>query len=223
MIFDGFLAQLLLGTWITIKLAGCALVLGLSLGIIGMLGSTSKISGLRYLSRIFISLIRGLPELLVLFFIYFGSGFILTKIVGQYIEVTSFTAGVIALGLIFGAYASQTFKGAFRAIPKGQNEAANALGLSQRRIFWYILLPQAWRHALPGLSNLWFVLLKDTALVSLIGLADLMNNAQIAASSTQKPFTFFAVTGVIYLLLTTVSQYVFNYFIQRSNRHLAHL
>lgn len=223
MILDGFLTQLILGTWVTIKLASCALLFGLIVGLIGMLGESRKITFVRYITYSFIALIRGLPELIVLFFIYFGSGFVLTKLFGHYVEVTSFTAGVVALGLIFGAYASQTFKGAFRAIPAGQQEAALALGLSRIHIFSKILLPQAWRHALPGLSNLWFVLLKDTALVSLIGLADLMNNAQIAASSTRKPFTFFVVTAIIYLLLTSISQYILSYFIQRSNRHLARL
>lgn len=217
---EGFLPQLLIGTWTTIKLACSALALGLIIGILGMLGENAKTAWLRYLSTGIISLLRGLPELLVLLFIYFGSGYLLTKLVGQYIEVTSFTAGTIALGLIFGSYASQTFRGAFLAISKGQREAAQALGLRSVQIFWHILLPQAWRHALPGLSNLWFVLLKDTALVSLIGLADLMNTTQIAASSTQKPLTFFAVTACIYLMLTTASQYIFDYLIQRSRHHL---
>jgi len=220
MALDGFLAQLLIGTGVTIKLAGCSLLLGLCLGLLGMIAEQSKIRLIRYLSHTIISLLRGLPELLVLFFIYFGSGFILTQLLGHYVEVTSFTAGVIGLGLIFAAYASQTFRGAFLAIPAGQTEAAKALGLSSLRIFGQILLPQALRHALPGLSNLWYVLLKDTALVSLIGLADLMNNAQIAASSTQKPFTYFALTGLIYLFLTSVSQYFLNRIIYFSNRHL---
>lgn len=218
--FDGFISQLIVGTWVTLKLAVCALLLGLVSGLVGMLGETCKITWLRYLSTTIIGLLRGLPEVLILFFIYFGSGILLSKLWGQYVEVTSFTAGMIALGLIFGAYASQTFRGAFQAIPNGQREAAQALGLTRWYIFRKILLPQAWRYALPGLSNLWFVLLKDTALVSLIGLADLMNNAQIAASSTQKPFTFFVATAIIYLLLTTASQTILNYFIHRSNRHL---
>lgn len=220
---DGFLTQLLIGTWVTIKLACSALVLGLISGIIGMLGENSKITYLRYLCIGFIGLLRGLPELLVLFFIYFGSGYLLSKLLGRYIEVTSFTAGTIALGLIFGAYASQVFRGAFLTIPKGQYEAAQALGIHPAQIFWRILLPQAWRYALPGLGNLWFVLLKDTALVSLIGLADLMNNAQIAASSTQKPFTFFLATACIYLILTTLSQYIFDYLSRRSKQHLIQL
>ncbi len=124
-------------------------------------------------------------------------------------EVNAFIAGVISLGLIFAAYATQTLRGAFLALHKGQKEAAQALGLSSRRTFSHILFPQAWQIALPGLTNLWLVLLKDSALISLLGLSDLMFKAQIASSSTHQPFKFYFTAAIIFLILTSLSQFSF--------------
>jgi His/Glu/Gln/Arg/opine family amino acid ABC transporter permease subunit len=217
---SGYLPILLTGLILTLKVAIVALILGMILGLIGASAEASKVNWLRYLFIGYHSVIRGLPELLILFFIYFGGSEILNKIFRYSAGVSSFVAGVIGLAMIFGAYASQTFRGAFLAIPKGQTEAAKALGLDRWQRFRLILLPQAWRHALPGLSNLWLVLLKDTALVSLIGLADLMMQAQAAAVSTAKPFTFYFAAAVIYLILTSISEVILRFFSLRANRYL---
>jgi His/Glu/Gln/Arg/opine family amino acid ABC transporter permease subunit len=218
--FNGFLPQILAGTWVTIQIASCSLVLGLALGLIGAAGESSRLRFIRYFFIAITSVIRGLPELLILFFIYFGGTILLTQMMGHYIDVNAFVAGVVALGIVFGAYASQTFRGAFLAVPSGQIEAAKALGLSGWRIFKRIYLPQAWRHALPGLGNLWLVILKDTSLVSLIGLADLMSRTQIASSTTHKPFVFYATAALIYLLLTSISQKILTVFTNKAQRHL---
>ncbi len=219
-IFNGFLPQILAGTWITIQIACCSLLLGLLLGLIGAAGESSRLRLIRYFFITLTSIIRGLPELLILFFIYFGGTILLTNLLGRYVNVNAFIAGVVALGIVFGAYASQTFRGAFLAVPSGQIEAAKALGLNRWQIFNCIRLPQAWRHALPGLGNLWLVILKDTSLVSLIGLADLMNRAQIASSTTHKPFTFYLLAALIYLVLTSVSQKIMTYFTHKAQRHM---
>jgi ABC-type arginine transport system permease subunit len=145
---------------------------------------------------------------------------LLTTVVGHYVNVSAFLAGTVGLALIFGSYASQVFRGAFLAIPLGQGEAARALGLNRRQVFAHILLPQAWRHALPGLSNLWLVLLKDTALVSLIGLADLMNKSQVAASTTHQPFVFFLTAALLYLIMTSISQGLLRKLTANASRHL---
>jgi len=216
-----YLPQILNGTWVTIQVTIAALILGMLLGIIAAVGEAAKNKFVRYIFTGVISVIRGVPELLVLFFIYFGGTIILTKIFGTYINISSFIAGVVALGLIFAAYASQTLRGAFAEIPTGQMEAGKALGLSSFRVFIKILLPQAWRHALPGLGNLFLVLLKDSALVSLIGLSDLMNKTQLAANSTHEPFTFFLVAALIYLVLTSFSQLLLKFFTVRAERHMA--
>jgi arginine transport system permease protein len=219
-LFDGFLSQVLIGAWVTVKVACCALILGLIFGLLAAIGESSSMRFLRYISTGIISIIRGSPELLVIFFIYFGGTIILTRVLGHYQDISAFVAGVVALALIFGSYASQTFRGAFLAVPRGQVEAAKALGLSRRHIFQRILLPQAWRHALPGLGNLWLVLLKDTALVSLIGLGDMMNQAKIAASTTHKPFTYFLTAALLYLIMTSISQSIVKKLSIRASRHV---
>src|SRR5579885_2756343 len=208
---DGFILQILLGTIVTIKLALCAAAFGMVIGLIGALLESIPSPWLRYPAASIIFIVRGLPELLVLFFIYFGITAILKSIFQRYIEVSAFAAGVIALGLIFGSYASQVFRGAFLAIDHGQIEAGRAMGFSNWQLFSRVQLPQAWRHAIPGLGNLWLVLLKDTAIVTLIGLTDMMNQAKTAASTTHQPFTFYLIAAVIYLFITSISQKVINY------------
>lgn len=211
----GFGNQLLSGTWTTLQVAVSALALGLILGLAGAAGQSASNVIIRGFTKTLINIIRGVPELLVMFFVYFGSSTILSTLFNHYVPVNGFTAGVFALSLIFASYASHTFRGAFLAVGQGQKEAALALGLSKQQTFFYILLPQAWRHALPGLGNLWLVLLKDTALVSLIGLADLMSKAQIASAQTHKPFTFYLAAAVIYLIITTLSEWLLSLWTRR--------
>lgn len=222
MLLDGYLQQLIYGVGITIKLACCALVFGMIFGLIGAGGESSRNRWVRYWFFAFGSVIRGVPELIVIFFVYFGGTLILSQVFHRSVQISSFVAGVIALGLIFASYASEVFRGAFLAIPKGQIEAAKALGLNRTQAFRLIKLPQAWRHALPGLGNLWLVLLKDTALLSLIGLADLMMRSQTAAVSTGKPFTFYITAAILYLLLTSISEVIVAYFNARANLHVKH-
>lgn len=216
----GYLPQLLMGVAITVKVACGALLLGMIVGLVGAAGEASRFVLIRYFFTGILSLLRGLPELLILFFIYFGGSELLTRVFHYSAGVSSFVAGVIGLGLIFAAYASQTFRGAFAAVSRGQTEAAHALGFNRRQTFFYITLPQAWRHAIPGLGNLWLVLLKDTALVSLIGLSDLMMRAQIAAVTTAKPFTFYITAAIAYLILTSISELMVLFFSRRANRYL---
>jgi His/Glu/Gln/Arg/opine family amino acid ABC transporter permease subunit len=217
---DGFILQILWGTVVTIKLALCAAVLGIVIGLIGASLESITNPWLRYVAASFIFIIRGLPELLVLFFIYFGASVILSQMFGRYVDISPFVAGVIALALIFGAYASQVFRGAFLAIDSGQIEAGKAMGFSRWQIMRRIKLPQAWRHALPGLGNLWLVLLKDTAIVTLIGLTDMMNQAKMAASTTHQPFTFYLIAAGIYLVITSVSQKIIQLLTANANRYL---
>jgi His/Glu/Gln/Arg/opine family amino acid ABC transporter permease subunit len=208
-LFEGYGHQLLTGAFTTLAVAFCALAIGLILAFAGALGELSRNSFLRKFTLIITSLVRGVPELLVLFGIYFGGSALLSVIVHRDAQVNSFIAGAFALGLIFAAYGAQTLRGAFQAIPRGQCEAAQALCLSPFYTFLHVLLPQAWRYALPGLGNLWLVLLKDSALVSLLGLSDLMNKSQLAASNTHQPFKFYLIAALIFLILTTFSEFSF--------------
>ena len=214
----GFGAALLAGTWITIQLALAALALGLVLGLLGALAKTSPYPFFRWLGGTYSTIVRGVPELLWVLLIYFGT-VNMVRVLGESLGIerlalSPFAAGTIALGLCFGAYATEVFRGALLAIPKGHREAGLALGLGKRRIFWRLILPQMWRIALPGLGNLFMILMKDTALVSVIGLEEVMRTSQIAVTASKEPFTFFLVAALIYLCLTIVSM-TGMYFLER--------
>ncbi|WP_139408498.1 arginine ABC transporter permease ArtQ [Aeromonas veronii] len=201
------LSLLLDAAWMTLGLALASLVGGMVLALAFSAAELSKQRALVLPVATLTTLIRGLPELLVVLFIYFGSTQVLFLITGEYVEFSPFACGVLALSLLFASYATQTLRAALNAVPSGQRLAALALGLSKSHIFFRIVLPQAWRHALPGLGNQWLVLLKDTALVSLIGVNEMMRQAQMASASTYQPFTWYAAAALIYLAISLVSEY----------------
>ena len=207
-------------TMMTLGLALSSLAVGLVLAMLIALAELSNFRPLSFSMSTLVTLLRGLPEILVVFFVYFGSTHALFLLTDEFIEISPFMAGTIALSLIFAAYASQTLRGAFMAVPPGQAEAARALGISKSKCFFRITLPQAWRHALPGLGNQWLVLLKDTALVALIGLNDLLYQAKMVAASTYEPFTWYAIAAAIYLTITIISQQILKRMKERSSRHL---
>ncbi len=206
MALTGYSLSLVQASWMTIQLAFASLLVGLILAVVFASGEMSRRVFVKWPTTAVVTVIRGLPELLVVLFIYFGSTQVLFLITGDYIEVSPFLSGVIALSLIFASYASQTLRGALKAVGKGQREAASALGIGQVHAFVRIVLPQAVRHALPGLTNQWLVLLKDTALVSLIGVTDLMKQAQLTSAATHEAFTWYATAAAVYLVITLVTQ-----------------
>ncbi len=219
----GFGDQLLQGAIITVELAFASLVVGLILGLLGASAKLSSIKVLQWIANAYTTIIRGIPELLTVLIIYFGATSVLMSVASlfgydEYIEIGAFTAGVTALGLTFGAYATEVFRGALQSIPKGQHEAATAMGMGKVRKFYRIILPQVWRMALPGLGNLFLVLLKDTALVSVVGLDDIMRKANIAVSTTKEPFLFYSAAACMYLILTIVSMVAVHYMEQKASR-----
>lgn len=207
---DGWGGQLASGLWLTLRLAFATLPLGLVLGLLLALAILAKSRALSWVATLFATAFRALPELLTLFIIYYGSQFLLQWLMqlsgaDVTVSINGFLAGMIALGIVFAAFASEIFVAAIRAIPQGQLEAAAALGLSPTTAFRYVVVPQVMRLALPGLGNLWFVLLKDTALVSIIALNDLMRQTQLAVANTKEPLFFYAVTCLIYLMISIAS------------------
>ncbi|OKP04759.1 arginine ABC transporter permease ArtQ [Xenorhabdus eapokensis] len=219
------LHSLISAAGVTVGLAISSLVVGLVLAMLLTAWESIRWKPIAFLGSCWVTLIRGLPEILVVLFIYFGSsqllitlseGFDINLVIWHFkiqmeidnFDVSPFLCGVIALSLLYSAYASQTLRGALKAVPSGQWEAGQALGLSQSRIFFRLIMPQMWRHALPGLGNQWLVLLKDTALVSLISVNDLMLQTKSIATRTQEPFTWYMVVAVIYLIITLVSQFI---------------
>lgn len=201
------LSLLLDAAWMTLGLALASLVGGMVLALAFSAAELSKQRALVWPVATLTTLIRGLPELLVVLFIYFGSTQVLFLITGEYVEFSPFACGVLALSLLFASYATQTLRAALNAVPPGQRLAAQALGLGKGHTFFRIVLPQAWRHALPGLGNQWLVLLKDTALISLIGVNEMMRQAQMASASTYQPFTWYAAAALIYLAISLVSEF----------------
>jgi His/Glu/Gln/Arg/opine family amino acid ABC transporter permease subunit len=209
----GYEDQLWVGLQMTLGVASLSVLVGL---VLGMLGATAKLSSnwfARKTADAYTTIVRGIPELILLLILYYGGSILFQKVVAllghkEYVEIDAFTAGVLTLGFVFGAYATEVFRGAIQAVHPGQIEAAQAIGMNRWQVFYRIMLPQVWRFAMPGIGNLWLVLLKDTALISVIGLDELMRKTYVAAGSTQDPFTFFAFAAVIYLLMTAVSMAV---------------
>lgn len=209
----------------TLGLAIFALIIGLILAMLFAVWESSRWKLVSGFGTVWMALVRGLPEILVVLLIYFGSsqlllilsdGFTLNlglcqlpiQLTIDNLEISPFLCGVIALALLYSAYASQMLRGALKAVPQGQWESGQALGISKIVVFFRLIMPQMWRHALPSLGNQWLVLLKDTALVSLISVNDLMLQTKSIAVRTQKPFTWYMIAAAIYLLVTLLSQYI---------------
>lgn len=203
------------GVVITVSLALTTLPIGLFIGFMVALGKQSGEWTVRLAAEIYTTIFRGLPELLTLFIVYYGLQIgiqLLLRLLGveSAIEINSFMAGAMSLALVFSSYASEVFLSAFRAIPKGQYEGGYALGLRQGAVMRMVVLPQLIRIALPGLANLWMILLKDTALVSAIGLTDILRQTGVAARVTKEAFLFFGLAFVLYLVLALLSSIAIN-------------
>lgn len=202
---------LFIGAPLTIQLAMASLVLGLLLGLANASMGLSSWRVLRGTADAYTTVIRGIPEFLVVLVIFFGSNelliFVAARLFGYDgpVEMSRFLAGTLALGLIFGAYAGEVFRGAFQAVPRGQIEAAMACGMTRTQIFFRVRMPQMWRYAIPGLGNLWMVLLKDTSLVSVIALDETLRWSKVAAERTGLPFSVYLFAAAIYLALTILS------------------
>ena len=198
------------GLQITILVGICALVLSMAMGLVGAWGKLSKNRAAQVSANIYTTVIRGIPELVLLLIIFYGTPTLIQGAAEKMgydiiIDFNPFIAGVLTLGFIYGAFATEVFRGAFLAVPKGQIEAARASGMSALLAFRRIVLPQVWRFALPGLGNVWLVLIKATALISVIQLPELMRSAAIAVGATRLPFSFYFCASLMYLGITLVS------------------
>ena len=203
-------SQLLAGTVMTIKLALSSLVISISFGLLGAWAKLSSNRIARKTADIYTTVVRGIPDLVLIMLVFYGGQVTINAIGAMsglwgYVEISQFIAGVGTIGVIFGAYFTETFRGAIMAIPRGQIEAGISCGMPRLLIFRHIIWPQMVRFALPGFTNNWLVQLKTTALVSVIGLQDLVYNAFTAGRSTDQLFTFMAAAFVIYLVLTGIS------------------
>ena len=221
--------ELFAGFLITCRLAITTLPVGLAIGLVVATLALSRIWLLRTIARSYTTTFRGIPELLTLFIVFNGASLLLNKTArwidpeSGFVELSPFVAGVIALSLVFGAFSGEVFRGAFQAQDRGQIEAGIAAGMSPWTVFHRIQLPQIWRFALPGLGNLWVSLVKDTALVSIIALDDLMRMTNVAVHFTKKPFLFYLVACLCYWLICLLSEQVLTFMEARANRGVRRL
>ena len=207
--------ELFRATLMTIAVSITAMLIGFSFAAIFTPLKLSKIKILNLIANIYTTVIRGVPELLVIYLFFFGgSGAIMfvASMFGynEYIEINAFVTGSFAIGIISGAYSTEVFRGAIQSIDKGQFEAAKVLGFSKFKQFYKIILPQMLRLAIPNLSNVWQITLKDTSLISVTGLVEIMRQSYIAAGSTRDPLFFYSFAAVLYLLLTFLSMKLIN-------------
>ena len=207
--------ELFRATLMTTVVSITAMLIGFSFAAIFTPLKLSKFKFLNLIANIYTTVIRGVPELLVIYLFFFGgSGAIMfvASMFGynDYIEINAFVTGSFAIGIISGAYSTEVFRGAIQSIDEGQFEAAKVLGFSKFKQFYKIVLPQMLRLAIPNLSNVWQITLKDTSLISVTGLVEIMRQSYIAAGSTRDPLFFYSFAAVLYLLLTFVSMKLIN-------------
>ncbi|WP_310566813.1 ABC transporter permease subunit [Hydrogenophaga sp.] len=218
---QGWGSALLLATLLTVALTLCGLLVG---SVFGALIAAAKLSprrSLRSVGELYSTVFRGIPELLVIYLFYFGGSTLITA-VGQwfgaegFIATPPFLVGALAVGMISGSYQAEVYRGAYLAVAQGELEAARSIGMPTLMLARRILMPQIFRLSLPGLGNVWQMSLKDSALISVTGLAELMRTTQIAAGSTRQYFVFYIVGGLLYLVLTGMSNQVFS----RAEKHM---
>ena len=207
--------ELFYATLMTIAVSITAMIIGFSVAAIFTPLKLSNNKLLNFIANSYTTVIRGVPELLVIYLFFFGgTGAVMyvASIFGynEYIEINAFITGAFAIGIISGAYSTEVFRGAFQSIDKGQFEAAKVLGLSKFAQIFKIILPQVLRLAIPNLSNVWQITLKDTSLISVTGLVEIMRQSYIAAGSTRDPLFFYSFAAVLYLLLTYLSMKLIN-------------
>jgi octopine/nopaline transport system permease protein len=215
--------EMVRGAGMTLLVAVLAYLIGLGAG---CLTAAAKLTGplpLRWLAATYTTVVRGVPALLVIWLLFYGGSGLVGWMAGLFgyggrVELSAFAVGVASVGLVSGAYAAEVIRGAVQAVPKGQLEAARALGMHRLLILRRILAPQALRYALPGLGNVWQMTLKDTTLVSVVSLAELMREAYVASGSTRQPFLFYLAAALIYLAMTTLSETGFRALSRRADR-----
>jgi len=224
---NGWWDDLFWGAVVILKVFGVALLLSIVFGLLGAIAKLSKNRIFVALANFYTVVFRGTPELLVLLIVYYGSAVTLTTIAHsidpaiKFLDIPPFWAGALGISLVVGSYATETFRGAFLGVDPGHVEAAQALGLSNLQTFIHIRIPQMWRLALPAFGNHMLSVMKDTALVSVIGLEELVFAADMARSVTMKPFTMYFVVAMIYLAITTVLTLSVMALEKYANRHVA--
>lgn len=213
MLLHGYGASLAQGALLTLAVAAASLAIAFVLGLAGALAKLSRSRLAQAVAGAYTTLVRAVPDLVTMLLVFYGGQMLINRI-GEhlgwdFIDIDPFVAGVLTIGFIFGAYLTEVLRGAFLAVPAGQREAGLAYGMSPSQVLRRIVGPQMLRHALPGLSNNWLVMIKSTSIVSVIGLSDLMGRAGQAAGATREPFLFYLAAAGVYLAFTSLSEAAF--------------
>jgi polar amino acid transport system permease protein len=221
--FLGYLRQMGNGAVVTVKLFIAGFTLAFLFGVVIGVVTLSKNPIIQAFWRVYASVVMGVPSLLVIFIIYYGGSAMLAGIFGmsRAIDVTPFGAGLAALTIVYAAYVAELVHGAVRNLPRGQFEACSALSIRPLSAWRHVIFPQVMRLALPGLVNIWLIVLKDTPLVSLAGLNDLVANAKISAGATNEPFIFFIAASLFFIIISAMTMPVSNWLEIRFGRGLA--
>ena len=207
--------ELFYATLMTVAVSITAMIIGFLFAAVFTPLKLSKYKSLNLIGNFYTTVIRGVPELLVIYLFFFGGSSAIMYVASifgyfEYIEINAFTTGSLAIGIISGAYSTEVFRGAIQSIDKGQFEAAKVLGVSKFGQFYKIIMPQMLRLAIPNLSNVWQITLKDTSLISVTGLVEIMRQSYVAAGSTRDPLFFYSVAALLYLFLTFISMKLVN-------------
>ena len=207
--------ELFYATLMTVAVSITAMIIGFLFAVVFTPLKLSKYKSLNLIGNFYTTVIRGVPELLVIYLFFFGGSSAIMYVASifgyfEYIEINAFTTGSLAIGIISGAYSTEVFRGAIQSIDKGQFEAAKVLGVSKFGQFYKIIMPQMLRLAIPNLSNVWQITLKDTSLISVTGLVEIMRQSYVAAGSTRDPLFFYSVAALLYLFLTFLSMKLIN-------------
>ncbi|WP_374306508.1 ABC transporter permease [Dongia sp.] len=216
--------EFLRGGFLTLSISACSYVLGICLGLVGAGAKLSRNRYARTLAWFYTTMVRAVPELLLILLIYYSSTSTLRQVVvglglAQDFEVNGFVAACLSLGFVQGAYSTEVFRGAIMTIPLGQREAAAALGLSRRQTWWLIILPQMFHKALPGLGNLWLVVLKESSLISVVGFSELLFTAKMAGGASNNYLFFFSAVALAFLALSTGSSAIFGAMERHAGRY----
>lgn len=214
-VFQDGLPKLMEGAKLTIGIAILAILAGLVIGFVSCLMGLSKNRILKGISAIYVWIIRGTPMIVQAFFVFFAVPQLLNMIPGARVTLTPFVAGLITLSLNAGAYLSEVFRGGIQAVPVGQTEAARSLGLSSFKTMMKVVLPQAFKISLPSMVNQFIITVKDTSILSVIGLAEIVNNAKQFVGSTWRFFETYILVAVFYLVIVSALMILSNYIEKR--------
>ena len=207
---DGYAPIIIAGIKNTLMVGLSAMCLAIVFGLVGAWAKTASSWFIRSFANLYTTVVRGVPELILLLLFYYGFPQLIQDLAESFgyeliVDINPFIAGTLTIGFIYGAFCTEVFRGAFASIPAGQAESAKALGMSEPLLYRRILLPQVMYFALPGLGNVWLVLIKATALISIIQLDEIMRMAKIAANATREPFTAYFLASLLFLAITVVS------------------